>query len=397
MARNSPVSGGGPAEGEPTGQQRANRFMLVLLALQRLSCLVPAAASLTSPVYHSTWLNAGLLAVAVAWNLLLFWRSAVRGWFPPALVCLDVVLTLAMLPLVGANLPVGAAGPATHWADGLGEGAAALTAAAIGRAGWAVTGVAALVIAQAAVIGSRGAGTGDPLLELLHAVNGLVCFAGAASFGLRYLRREGDRLDRSHRRRLAAQSALAAEQARHATRLAHHRALHDTVLTTLTVIARGGADAGAEQIRRRCAHEAAYLRRLLADEGHAEAGTVGGALHEVVGAAELLGLRVHFRSDQLPADLPARAVDALRDASREALNNVVKHAGVDEAWVTATWESEVLRVTVVDRGGGFTPDPAPPGSGIRRSIMEPMTAAGGRVRISTEPGAGTCVELSWAG
>ncbi|HEY0698711.1 MAG TPA: hypothetical protein VGD43_12990, partial [Micromonospora sp.] len=69
-----------------SAEDRANRFMLVLMALQRVSYLVPALAGFSSPVYRSASVNLALLVVTLAWNLLLFWRAARLGWFQPGLV-----------------------------------------------------------------------------------------------------------------------------------------------------------------------------------------------------------------------------------------------------------------------------------------------------------------------
>jgi signal transduction histidine kinase len=222
-----------------------------------------------------------------------------------------------------------------------------------------------------------------------------VWFAVIIGFGLRYLRRQGRLVDRLNAERLAAESRRAAEHARHLTRAGHFRALHDTVLATLVALARGGLDYRDERVRQRCARDAEYVRRLMLDEASEETCTAADRLIEVVTAAEALGLRIHYHRDALPADLPAEAVEAVGEATREALNNVARHAGVGSCWVTATWEDGTMTVRVVDRGQGFDPRQQPDGFGLGRSIRERMHAAGGSARVSAAPGAGTSVELSW--
>jgi signal transduction histidine kinase len=53
-------------------------------------------------------------------------------------------------------------------------------------------------------------------------------------------------------------------------------------------------------------------------------------------------------------------------------------------------------VKVTDRGRGFDPELTPPSRrGIRESITGRMQAAGGQAAVSSRPGAGTTVTVSW--
>ncbi|MCI4066776.1 ATP-binding protein [Micromonospora sp. R77] len=380
---------------DATGEGRANRFMVVLLGLHRLTCLAPAVVACAYGAYRNTWANLGLLATVIAWNLALFRATRRRGWFPAALVHVDVLLAGLVLVVVTANLTTDGTTP--NWGNLVMQASGSLVGAALTRPWSVAVGLLALALAQSAVIIGHGPGTGLPAPALVHAVNGVACFALVAAFAVRYLRRVGRNLDRTNAHRLAAEAEAAADHARYVTRLAHHRALHDTVLTTLTVIARGAVDPGQPDLRRRCARDAEVIRGLLADGCDPAFGTVGEALREVVGEVSLLGLRIRYQGTTVPPGVPPQVVQALRAAAREALNNVVKHAGVEDAWLTVTSEGRGLRVTIVDRGRGFDLGAVPPGFGFRHSIVDRVTEVGGRARVSSEPGAGTCVELTWAG
>lgn len=206
-----------------------------------------------------------------------------------------------------------------------------------------------------------------------------------------YLRRRGALLDAAQSRAVTAEAA----RARQAERTAHHAALHDTVLATLTTIAAGRVDANAAPVRERCAREAAYLRRLVqqeedaprrrggADPGATAVTAVGAALEAAVRSAECLGLRVAARYHALPA-VPREVAAALEAAVCEALNNVRSHAGTGEAFLTAVGDGDGnLAVTVVDRGAGFDPAAAggSGGTGLRRSVYARMTAIGGFARV----------------
>jgi signal transduction histidine kinase len=54
-----------------------------------------------------------------------------------------------------------------------------------------------------------------------------------------------------------------------------------------------------------------------------------------------------------------------------------------------------VNVVVVDQGRGFDPASVHSGIGLAQSVVARVRAVGGEVRITSEPGSGTIVEL-WA-
>jgi signal transduction histidine kinase len=231
--------------------------------------------------------------------------------------------------------------------------------------------------------------------RMMNLLDSYLWWALIVYFMRRYLCAQGRALDRTTQRQLELNARRAAEQARFTERIAQYRMLHDTVLTTLTAIARGGLDHRTAEVRRRCAAEAGYVRRLIQQDASGTFNTLDARLSEVITAAEGLGLRVHYLHDPLPADLPRDAVDAIADAGREALNNVLAHSGTTEAWLTAIWDNEVLLVRIVDRGRGFDVNGVALGFGIRNSIVERMRETGGEATLSTMIHNGVCVDLIW--
>ena len=113
-----------------------------------------------------------------------------------------------------------------------------------------------------------------------------------------------------------------------------------------------------------------------------------------------MGLRIHPHIADVPDVLPAEVVQAVGLCMREALNNVVKHSGTREAWVTIVGPTERgdadLQVSVTDRGQGFDATTTRPGVGLSQSIMARMSEAGGTAMVDSEPGQGTTVELRWS-
>jgi signal transduction histidine kinase len=229
-------------------------------------------------------------------------------------------------------------------------------------------------------------------------------------YGRRELYRRAAAADADLERADQAARGQYAIRRRNAERREHERLLHDTVLNTLTALARASRD-DAAGVMDRCRQDVALIEDALGDPGDpaAGAGRPSGGLvsgvRAVVADMRARGLNVHVEIDaeEEPA-VPARVITALSSAAREALSNVAAHAGTGEAWVrvrlTALAEDAGvpcrLQVIVRDRGTGF--DLARVGRarlGLRRSIAERIADCGGQASIWSEPGRGTVVSLSW--
>ena len=97
-----------------------------------------------------------------------------------------------------------------------------------------------------------------------------------------------------------------------------------------------------------------------------------------------------------PEQFPPHVTQALTGAAREALNNVVKHAGTDQAWLSAYGDGAGgVIVTIVDRGQGFDLQAKSDGLGLMRSVRHRVLEVGGKVRIDSAPGEGTSIQMSW--
>ena len=204
----------------------------------------------------------------------------------------------------------------------------------------------------------------------------------------------------------------------------HERLLHDTVLNTMTALARG-AGGDARGVVGRCRHDVTLMEYVLGDPGDPrEAGPPGSAgpgwaarrlyggflaaIEAVATEMRACGLDVHVevegggalaggvRDGQVtgaatgsrpcpPASVPAIPVPvsvAMAQAVREALVNVASHAGTGEAWVEVSpvapdgtgrgpggngpghagtgTQPGGIRVTVRDHGAGFDPGSVDP-------------------------------------
>lgn len=372
-----------------SGLQRAQTFMILATGLYRGSHLMVGVLAVVQHQRGSALSWAGLVA-ALSVSVLLFGTARSRGWFGAWLPPADVVLLGCLLPFVvyagGARQPQEIA-----WAMLLGGSASAVAAVVLVKT-TAVAGTVALLMVTH-VFGYWL--TGAAVAVIAAHLNAIAASAVLARVFWWYLRRQGSLLDAATAQALTAE----AERARFAERIAHHRALHDTVLATLTAIAAGRADPDAEPVRERCAREAAYLRRLVQQQAEekSEPGAVVAAIERAVGSAESLGLRVtaQYHGLDVLARLPGHVAAALGAALTEALNNVLRHSGTGLAYVTVTGGDGSVQVTVVDRGVGFDPGTAAKGLGLRSSVTARMREAGGAAEVDSAPGEGTRIGLRW--
>ncbi|MGH3772959.1 MAG: ATP-binding protein [Pseudonocardiaceae bacterium] len=182
--------------------------------------------------------------------------------------------------------------------------------------------------------------------------------------------------------------------------------LHDSVLQTLALIQQQ-SDL-AREVRRLARGQERELRSWLygpqgygrtthaSVDGAATVSAFAATLHAAAGEVEdtyAVSMQVVVVGDcALEEPLPA-----LVQASREAMVNAAKHAGIAEVSVYAEVEPGQVQVFVRDRGTGFDPAAvAADRHGLADSIRGRMGRHGGTVTLRTAPGAGTEVQLALA-
>jgi signal transduction histidine kinase len=268
---------------------------------------------------------------------------------------------------------------------GIGAGYGKLWQVVAGAGGLA----AAYLVAALAFLGEPTWNAGPNALSYL--ANCVVTWLVA-----RELRRSGRVADAREAEALAQAAELARE--REAARYA--RMLHDRVLQTMEMLATGDRLADRD-VRSLVMEEAAWLRGVVAGDPPDRPDDLLTGLRAVVRDQARRGVHVELNGSALQAAqrrelVPAPVAEAVCGAVREAVTNVGKHAGVDEAVVRAVLDPRgtVLRVTVVDHGRGFDPGRVAGGTGLARSVHGRMAQVGGVARVDSAPGGGTEVELS---
>jgi signal transduction histidine kinase len=384
------------------------RLVIARLALV-VRCAGIAYIVVQVAIWHSfytadSWRLAGPIAAAA-------WAVAVaaylrRRWPAPLFVGLDSAVYVALALSAQGCVPAGIRDDAVSWL------VISMSSQLIVPAWYAPAALSvplALASPAAYWIGAEQMGSTNSR-TMTAAAFLLLMVAGVHIFGRREI----------YRRAAAADAALdeadraAGEQyvilSRNIELREHERLLHDTVLNTLTALARTGRDDVAEVVSR-CRQDVAQIESVLSDPADLDAdrrradGDLVSGVQAVAAEMRARGLRVHLNigAGEAPA-VPVAVATAISNAVREALSNVAAHAGTGEAWVEVgpaapgpNAEAEGgLRVIVRDRGTGF--DLARVDQtrlGLRRSITERMADCGGYASIWSVPGQGTEVSMSW--
>ncbi|MEV6228629.1 ATP-binding protein [Saccharopolyspora shandongensis] len=315
-----------------------------------------------------------------AWYAARMSRSAAR--WP---VAVDVLVMCAICLTQVWTTPTAPSPEGTSWV----RVAAAITVVAYP---WQL-GAGALGAATAAITAAHLAGTALSLPEhwLTAAPIHLWMFMEAGlSWGLYLLVRRGARTaDQIVARgeRLRRRSAVA--EARRTDEREHLAALHDTASATLLMV---GAGVMAER------------QTWFAEQAKRDLEVIRGRSEVSGGEADLVGmlretitrtpLRVRLTA---PDELVVPAVEAvaLCHGTREALTNVVRHAGVDRADVAVAPHGDSVVVEVVDAGHGFDPDRISGHRyGVTGSLVERMRRTGGSAEVISSPGGGTRVRMT---
>jgi signal transduction histidine kinase len=390
-----------PAEAPRRTQALIARTIAVLRIAQVVPWPVAVALGAQSGIQH-LWLAGIVYGVQTGWSLV--WATIVvaRSAIPSWAMLIDVGVAASCLVLAGlACYPQ----DATTWANS--AVAPAMGTAVAAAAAWPLIASAAagLLLALAYLSGViRGLTLSDTAwAATVGNITSLLGFAVIAGLVSHYLMRLAGASAATAVELAAARARRASEESRDAERTRQYRMLHDTVLSTLSALARGGLDPSDPLVRQRCAADADYLRGLISSGGTSAGNQLQGELAAVGRSQAALGLRVHVHCADVPSDLPEPVVRGLTDACREALNNVIKHSGDNQAWVTAVGldphapGGPLTTLTITDRGRGFDPARVGPGLGMRESISGRMSEIGGAAHVDSRPGQGTTVELAWPG
>ncbi len=349
------------------------------------------------PLAYSLGRHSGVILIgyllAVAWSAVLFTIGIRRSGLSIRWIAADVAVAVACAVAVSRSFPLGEAASPRNWVLGPICGTAVTAAFFASRP---VVAGAIGAITAAWLVGTWPDTHSRDALLVFSGCGVIIVFALVAALAAHILFRAATRADDAASAALEAQRREAMAEARDEERRQQFKVLHDNVLHTLESIARGELGVGSQQARETCMRDADYLRGLITGGVDSIPTDLGVALAGMGRDRSALGLRINQQFDALPKQCPRHVTDALTGAAREALNNVVKHAGTAEAWLSAYGDGAGgVIVTIVDRGCGFDPELESTGLGLMRSVKHRVLEIGGKVRIDSAPGDGTTVEMSW--
>jgi signal transduction histidine kinase len=346
--------------------------------------LFTAVAVLAATEQTSGWWLGLPLAALCLWSGLFAWR-VLRYGLTQAVVLADAA-AIAALALVQQHLvPAELIRDNTTWMLPLACTSVYILQIAL-RPWLGLAGAAIVVIAY-------GAGAGDP------ADGWLLLIETAVAAGLVAVIRGGARqADAIVAAGLETERQIRAEEARRADEREQHRQLHDTVLSTLTMVAAGAFAGPSSALTAQAARDLHVLQGLEGRPMSPVPGAplpltdLGPQLEQAAASTDDLSVRLELA----PVTLPSPVADQLVACVGEALRNVERHAGTGQAEVTVTGGAGWTVVRITDHGRGFDPSVTPPSRrGIRESITGRMLAVGGWAAIASRPGAGTTVTVSW--
>jgi signal transduction histidine kinase len=353
--------------------------------------LFTAVAVLAATKQISGWWLAAPLTALCLWSAFFAWRVR-RSGLTPTVVLADAAVVSALALAQQHMVPAALIEDNTTWMLPLACTSVYILQIAL-RPRFSLPGAAMVVIAY-------GFGAGDLADAWLLVVETIVA-AGLVAV-IRGGARQADTIVAAG---LATERQIRAEEARRADEREQHRQLHDTVLSTLTMVAAGAFAEPSPALTAQADRDLRVLQGLAGAPAAPAASAVPAAPG---GLAPLTDLRpkleraavttddLAVRLKLVPVMLPSPVVDQLAACVGEALRNVERHAGTGQAEVTVTGGAGWAVVEITDSGRGFDTAATPPSRrGIRESITGRMLAAGGQAAIASRPGAGTTVTVSW--
>jgi signal transduction histidine kinase len=390
----------------PSEAERGQAVLsLGILAFRWVSLAWMVVLALTAGELRRPALAWVTIAALAAWT---GWLTVARP--PPAwpVLAADLALAAAVNLVAGLVMPAATVGERPWFAAGYPVAAAVTWGAARGVGGGVAAGLvlgASLVAGQLANGIDLAAEEPAVLLDLAGGTLNFVLAGGAVGLVARLLERSAGQL------RQATEETIRAREraARLAERESLARQIHDSVLQALALVhkrgrelAGGGPLIPADQVAglaemaggQEQALRSLILRDPAADETPAGAASLRAALEALAGAERSLPVTVGATGALW---LPAGHVQELAAAVRQALDNVVEHAGASRVALFAEEDGGAVVLTVRDDGRGFDYDErrllAEGKIGLAKSVKGRVEQLGGGMRVTSRPGAGTEIEL----
>jgi signal transduction histidine kinase len=260
-----------------------------------------------------------------------------------------------------------------------------------------------IVVASAFVAVDRVAAGGSGLLvtglqDALYTFMFSIVFAALAQVATR----SGFHVDSAAASARAEAVIAASARARLQERGRINALVHDSVLATLLAAGRGDDDRSYALVQAQARRALEQLSHVQDDSGKPSSLDAIDFTWALQAMTTDISPNAMFSHEvDIDCSIPANVVEAISEASLEALRNSERHAerldGVVSRAVHVRVSTLEVEVTVLDDGVGYDQSRVSPTRlGVSVSIMERMRwLPGGDARVISLPGIGTRVSLSW--
>jgi len=323
--------------------------------------------------------------------------SIVRRWVRFMHVAFAIVYTVALISWPFAVLDVDRAPETSFFLYFLLTIATAM--ATIGLdARWATLFVIVLPIIYA-IVRITPAGGGVSLTQAVLDSVYSVILGGVITIIMIVLRRAARAVDTAQQMALRRYGHAVRQHAIEAERVQVDAIVHDSVLTTLLSAARAYTPEAKELAATMASNAIGHLRdaAAVAPDSDAEV-RVAVVATRVADAASTMSQPFKVTvAEAGRAVVPITVAEAVYSAAVQAMVNSLQHAGDGvKRWVTVEAEGDGIRIEIGDTGRGFDPRVVPTERlGVRVSILERVTSAGGVAELDSALGEGTRVRLRW--
>jgi signal transduction histidine kinase len=349
------------------------------------------------PNLHPVW-SIVMVGGLVASLLFTVVGAIVRRWVRVATAAFAVIYLAALVSWPFAVIDVSLVTDDSLWLYGLMTVATALAAIAFEVRLAAVYLIAIPVIYAVIRIMPSGGDVG-PSRAALDSVFALI-LGGVITIIFTMLRTAASSVDRAQQTALERYSHAVRQHAIEAERVQVDAIVHDSVLTTLLSAARAYSPEAKELAATMAGNAIGHLREAVAVAPDSDAMVPAGVLASRISeAAGTMSQPFDVSSTRLGrAALPIPVAEAMYSAAVQGMVNSLQHAGSGvRRWVEVRGLGHgAIQVQVGDDGGGFDPATVPTERlGVRVSIIERLSSAGGHAEIDSAPGRGTTVTLRW--
>ena len=366
-------------------------FVLVAITVEALVNGQSQLQYLNPLVFYT---SVAILLVLVSGFLVSHWVYRVQ-WLWPKLIALNALVLLGTWPLHfdSSALVPDSFKPWIWWLLGV----SAIAAGASFRFLLGVSYIAFVSVAWFVLRTSASGGSGESVLALQDSLHLLILSSIGAAMIL-VLRWQAAKVDFANDKSISSGIESAQREALDLERSRLDALVHDSVLTTLLIAAKAQTPDQIESARSSANQALKKLDAARVPSSNLETVTLVSFFEAL--EQRIRDLSVDFqisieKVNNLP--LSASVSEALTEATLQAVDNSIKHAGnATKKKVLLQGQGIGLKIVVSDNGRGFRPAKISKSrAGIKTSIIDRVKMVGGQVFINSAPGKGTDVVIEW--